>query len=60
MQTLMLIRMKEAIGYGAIQFRVAETGNPLAPRLVGDGIPTDDFDFAQRGLNSLPKRYLDI
>ena len=35
MQTLLLLKLKESIGDGAIQFRIAETGNPLAPRLIG-------------------------
>ena len=35
MQTIMLQNMKGTIGNGSIQFRVAESGNPLSPHLVG-------------------------
>ena len=52
--------MKNAIGYGAIEFRHAEAGNPLAPRLIGEGYDSNDYDFVQKGLAAMPKRYFDI
>ena len=47
------------MGDGSIQFRVAETGNPLSPHLIGEPAYGEE-DFVKQSLAAMPKRYYDI
>ena len=61
-ETIVMFQLISKVSDSAIQFRVAEAGNPLRPELIGGGAHSSfaDSDFVKQSFESLPDRYYAI